>query len=218
MERSDIQLKQDVVAELEWDPRLDASKVRVEVRNGVVTFFGRVSTYAEKWAAEEAARRVVGVRALAEELTVTIPGEDRPSDTAIAEAAARALEWDVVVPATISVMVQDGHLTLRGHVKLNYQREAAASAVRQLSGVVSVSNDVDIDASATEEDTQRNIESALKRQATIDAKSIHVSASGGTVTLSGEASSWHAISDAIAAAWSASGTTQVIDNISISKQ
>jgi osmotically-inducible protein OsmY len=216
MDRTDTQLEHDIVAELKCDPQVDASHISVGVSNGVATFFGRVSCYAEKWAAEEAARRVVGLRALAEDLSVTVAGEERPTDTELATAAADALGSDVFVPKTIAVMVQNGRITLRGHVRSNYQREAAERVVRSLRGVVSVSSDVEIDPLASSVDTQREIELALRRQASTDAKSIEVCASGGTVVLSGVASSWQAIKGAVGAAWAAPGTTRVIDNISIS--
>jgi osmotically-inducible protein OsmY len=203
MIKTDLQLKKDVEDELQWDPKVNAARVGVSVQNGAVSLTGEVDSYPEKWAAEEAAKRVDGVRALAEDLTVKPLGSHKHTDAEIAEAALSALKWDVWVPNTVTLTVNQGRITLQGQVEWNYQRDSAEQAVRNLEGV-SVGQ------------VKEKVLTALKRQAKADAKSIHVDTSGGTVTLSGNASSWAAAHDAVAAAWAAPGVTAVVNDLRIS--
>ena len=145
MSKSDTYLKWDVEAELEWEPRLDASRIVVRVRNGAVTLMGEVDTYAEKWAAEDAAKRVRGVRSVLEELSVKVFGLRQREDMAIEQAARRALRSDVWVPDTVTLFVHQGEITLGGHVEWKYQGLAAESAVRNLAGVTTVYNEISVD-------------------------------------------------------------------------
>jgi len=213
--KTDSKLKEDVENELRWDPKINAAHIGVAVDRGAVSLMGAVDTYAEKWAAEDATKRVAGVRSVAEELTVKILGPHQHSDAEIAAAALSAMKWDVWVPATVTAMVQQGRLTLEGEVEWNFQRESAMRAVRYLAGVVSVFNGIHLKTAASTRAVTEKVQAALLRQATEDANNIHVATSGGTVTLTGKASSWHAIEDAAAAAWAAPGVTKVIDTISM---
>jgi osmotically-inducible protein OsmY len=215
MTKTDIQLKKDVEDELEWDPKVNAARVGVTVADGVVTLAGDVDTYAEKSAAEEAAKRVRGVRSVAEDLTVKVPGFHRHTDAEIAGAALHALQWDVWVPKDVTMTVRQGRITLRGEVQWKYQSDAATDAVRKLPGVVSVSNEITIKPGLSAAQVEEKVQAALQRQATADAKSIHVATSGSTVTLSGDASSLKSADDAAIAAWSAPGVTAVVDNIRV---
>jgi osmotically-inducible protein OsmY len=216
MTRTDAHLKQDVDLELAWDPKLNAAQIGVSVDQGAVSLLGTVDTYAEKWAAEDAAKRVSGVRTLAQDLTVKVLADHARSDSDLAVAVQHTLKWDVLVPKTVTATVCASTVTLEGQVDWNFEREAASRAIRHLKGIVAVKNTITLKprgASATE--ITEKLEAALQRQATTDAKSIHVVASGGKVTLTGHASSWQAIEDAAHAAWAGHGVTQVIDQVKL---
>ncbi len=216
MNKTDMQLKKDVEDELQWEPKINAARIGVSVRNGAVSLTGEVDSYPERWAAEDAAKRVGGVRSVAEDLTVKVLGDYKHSDAEIAEAALRALKWDVWVPKTVTLVVQDGVIRLEGQVEWKYQSKSAEDAVSNLAGVVSVNNLITIKPQASAARVKEKVEAALQRQATADAKSIHVDTSGSTVTLTGQASSWRAIDDASAAAWAVPGVTDVIEKLSVS--
>jgi VCBS repeat-containing protein len=213
MIKSDIQLKRDIEEELRWDPKVNSAQIGVTVDNGAVSLLGAVDTYAEKWAALDAAKRVHGVRTVAQDLTVKILADHKRSDSEIAAAVQSAFKWDVYVPKTVTATVQHGRVTLEGQATWNYQRDAAERAVRCLAGVVGVSNSITLKPQASAAEVKEKIQSALKRQATTDAKSIHVDTSGGKVTLTGSASSWQSIDDAVNAAWAAPGVTEVVDQV-----
>ena len=213
MNKSDNQLKQDVEDELRWDPKVNAAQVAVRVENGAVSLLGSVDTYAEKWAAEDATKRVSGVRTVAQDLKVKVLGEHAQSDSSIAGAVQGALKWDVFVPAAVTAKVEQGWVTLEGQVPWNYQRDAAERAVRYLAGVVGVSNSITLKPETSAAQVKEKIEKALQRQATTDTNSIHIATAGSTVTLTGHASSWQSIEDAANAAWGAPGVTEVVDNV-----
>jgi len=217
MNKSDMKLKTDIEEELRWDPKVNAAQIAVSVDKGAVSLLGAVDTYAEKWAAEDAVKRVGGVRTMAMDLTVKIRGEHVRTDSDIAAAVQAAMKWDVYVPATVTAKVEHGNVTLGGQVHWNYQRDAAERAVRYLTGVVGVFNGISLKPEpASAEKVSEKVGAALQRQATADAKSIHVETSGGKVTLTGHASSWQSIKDASWAAWAAPGVTEVVDRMTIS--
>jgi len=213
MSKSDNQLKQDIELELRWDPKVNAAQIGVSVDKGVVTLLGAVDTYAEKWAAEDATKRVGGVRTVAQDLTVKILGEHTCSDSEIATATQSALKWDVFVPRSVTAKVHQGAVTLEGQVNWNFQRDEAERAIRYLRGVVSVHNLVTLKPETSVAGVKEKVLAALQRQASTDAKSIHVDAVGSKVTLTGYASSWQAIEDAANAAWAAPGVTEVVDQV-----
>ena len=213
MSKSDTQLKQDIENELLWDPMVNAAQIGVTVDKGAVSLLGAVDTYAQKWAAEDATKRVFGVRTVAQDLTVRILADHQRSDSEIAVAVQHALKWDVFTPKAVTARVHDSAVTLEGSVTWNFEREAAEQAVRNLTGVVAVHNFIALSIQASATAVKGKVEAALQRQATKDAKSIKVDASGGKVTLTGHASSWQSISDAANAAWAAPGVTEVIDEI-----
>jgi len=214
--KTDLQLKQDIEDELRWDPKINAAQIGVSVDKGAVTLLGTVDTYAEKWAAEDATKRVCGVRTVAQDLTVKILADHKRSDSDIAGAVQSALKWDVFVPKTVTARVQGGWVTLEGPASWNYQRDAAMRSVRYLAGVVGVSNSITLKPQASAAEVKEKIQAALQRQATADANSIHIDTSGGTVTLTGNASSWQSIEDAANAAWAAPGVTDVLDQVKMS--
>jgi osmotically-inducible protein OsmY len=211
MTKSDIQLKQDIEAELAWEPQVNAAHIGVTVEKGAVSLLGTVDSYAEKWAAQDAIKRVAGVRTVAQDLTVKVRSEHERSDSDIAVAVQAALTWDVVVPPTVTATVRQGTVTLEGMAAWNYQREAAERAVRYLKGVAAVRNDVRLVAQVSAAQVKEKVQAALQRQASLDGHSIHIEASGGKVTLSGHASSWQSIEDAAHAAWAVPGVVEVVD-------
>ncbi len=214
--KTDYQLKHDVEAELSWDPRIIEPEIGVAVRDGVVTLSGFVKSYAQRIAAEHAAERVSGVRALAEELRVKLPGTVDLSDTDIAHRALSALEWDIEVPdSRIKLRVDKGWIVLEGEVGWQFERVAAERAVRYLSGVKGVTNQIHIASHVSTYDVSKRIKDALQRSADSDAASIEVEANAGRVTLRGIVHSWAERADAERAAWGAVGVTNVDDRLTV---
>ena len=214
--KTDSQLQQDVMAELKWEPAVHAEQIGVEVKNGVVTLSGEVSSYTEKWNAERAAQRVNGVKALAVELTVKLAEFSKRTDADIAESAKNILSWTSSLPAdAVKVMVEGGWLTLSGDVEWQYQRQDAAHGVRFLAGVTGVSNQIAIKPSLSGTVVKSDIEAALKRRAAADAKTIAVDVKGGDVTLTGTVHSWAERDLATRSAWGSSGVRNVVDKMNL---
>lgn len=216
MKRTDEQLRQDVVAELRWDPSIRDEEIAVTVKDGVATLGGTVDSYPQKRAAERAAERVSGVRAVAEGIKVKPPSAWARSDTEIAHAAADVVRWDVDVPKDkVKVKVENGWITLEGNVEWKYQRDAAERAVQHLMGVKGVVNLLTIQPRASTFDVSKRIKDALRRQAELDADKIDVEAHDGVVTLKGTVSSWAERMEAESAAWGAEGVTRVEDELKV---
>jgi osmotically-inducible protein OsmY len=214
--RTDGQLQQDVIDELHWEPSVHADHIGVEVKDGIVTLAGEVGGYMEKFAAERATQRVTGVRGVAVDLQVVLPGDSRRSDADIADAAMRALDWNASVPRDrVKVLVEDGRVTLSGDVPWDYAREAACACVRALYGVKEVINLILIKAPATIHGIKGKIEAALQRQAHRHTRSIHVSVDRGTVTLDGEVDSLDERDAVEQAVWNAPGVQDVVDRLRI---
>jgi osmotically-inducible protein OsmY len=214
--KTDSQLKKDVEAELEWDPAVSATHVGVAVADGVVTLTGHLDSYAEKYAAERAAQRVAGVKAVAVELDVKpIAGQQR-TDAEIAAAVEWALRWNSLVPEDrVKVMVERGWITLSGELDWDYQHEQALKAVRPLTGVVGVTNQMTLKPQVTPSNITQRIQNALQRQAEREAKGIEVIVSGHTVTLKGQVHSWAERKAAQGAAWSAPGISSVVNELRV---
>lgn len=212
--KSDAELRSDVEAELAWDQAVASPHIHVEALRGVVTLTGRVASLAERRAAKEAARRVSGVRALAVDLDVVIPGEGRPTDTEIAEAARQALDWCVFVPREqVLVTVDAGHLVLQGQVDSALQRKSAERAVRGLRGVASVVNHVTLNTAIDEPALERAILGALARQGADAPRDLVVSVDGGRLRLRGHVGSW-AERDLLArVARSAPGVAELVNDV-----
>jgi osmotically-inducible protein OsmY len=213
--KTDSQLQNDVMDELKWEPRVTANEIGVSVADGVVTLTGTVPTYAEKKAAERAAQRVTGVRAVAEEIQIKPLGAHAKTDAEIAVAAARSLLAHVWVPTDVQVTVEKGWVTLSGVVNWEYQKMAALDAVRFLAGVTSVSNNITIKPKAQPYAVKDAIKKALVRNAEIDAGKVNVAADGGAVTLSGSVRSWDERAEAGTAAWNAPGVNTVQNDIAV---
>ncbi|MEJ8826706.1 BON domain-containing protein [Variovorax humicola] len=212
--KSDVQLRNDVLSELAWDPAITATDVGVIVKDGVVTLTGHPSSHAEKCAIEHAVQRIAGVRALAVEMTVKLPADFQRTDAEIALAAERALEWNVLVPdGKIKAMVENGFATLSGKVDWEYQRRAAEVAVRDLLGVTGVANQIVVKPKVTSTDIALKIQNALERQADREARRIEISVSGADVTLRGTVHSWAERQAVQGAAWSAPGVANVVNNL-----
>ncbi|MGA0532682.1 BON domain-containing protein [Hansschlegelia sp. KR7-227] len=212
---SDAGLKSLVEEELEFEPRVNAAHIGVAARDGVVTLTGRVASYVEKVAAEKAAQRVRGVKAIAEEIEVRYPYDGARSDEEIAMRAANVPEWNMSVPDAVKVKLERGWVTLSGAVDWQYQREAAESAIRQLDGVIGVTNAIALKDRPKAADVKKTIEDALKRNAALDAAAIDVMVTNDQVRLSGKVHSWHERRIAEQAAWSAPGVKAVDAKISI---
>ena len=214
--KTDAQVQQDVIAELKWEPSINAAQIGVEVKDGIVTLAGRVSSYAEKWDAERAAQRVSGVKALAVEMDVKLPGSSKRNDADIARSAQDVLQWTAYLPKdSVKVMVEDGWITLSGEVDWEYQRQAAAGGVRYLMGVTGVSDQIAVKPKVSLSAVKSDIEAALKRRATADAQKISVGVRDADVTLTGTVHSWSERDLARNAAWGTPGVRNVVDNITI---
>jgi len=212
--KSDEELRRDVVAELEYDPSIDARKIGVAVEDGIVTLTGEVSSFAEKWNAERAAERVEGVRGIVNKIEVKIVGDY--SDADIAREAADALRWNLMVPpGKVIPKVENGYITLAGEVNYDFQRRAAEKAVRYIPGVRGVINLITIKPKVEPKEIKEKIEEALKRMATVDAENIRVEVQGSEIILRGTVRSWAERHEAEKAAWSAPGVTSVKNYITV---
>ena len=215
--RTDTQIQTDVLAELKFEPRVQPNEIGVAVKDGVVTLTGWVDSYLKKWAAEQAAHRVRGVKAVANEIEVRLPSASEKTDADIAKAAIQALEWDAYVPpGKVKVTVDKGWITLEGEVDWQYQKLDADRVVRRLTGVKGVSNLIQVKPRATPSQLKQQIEQALIRSAQTDAQRITVEVDGSKVILKGTVRSWAERQEAERVAWSAPGVTAVDNRITIS--
>jgi osmotically-inducible protein OsmY len=192
IKKSDSEIQKLVLQELKWDPRVDETEVGVQVKDGVVTLTGRIDSFGKKHAAAQAAHRVVGVLDVANDLEVSRAGTGVAGDTEIAKAVRDALRWNVFVnEKTVTSTVVDGWVTLGGEVDDWFQRDAASQAIRDLAGVRGVTNLITVKRPMVDTKTIRSvIESALSRQANMEAKRVHIDVEDGVVKLTGSARSW----------------------------
>jgi osmotically-inducible protein OsmY len=212
----DSQLKEAILAELRWEPRIVAGHIGVSARSGAVTLTGHVESFTQKLAAEVATRRVKGVKAMAEELEVKLPYDMRRGDTDIASAWVERLAWDISVPKNrVTVQVEKGWVTLTGDVDWPYQKDAAAQDIHHLLWVVGVSNQITSKPRVNTSVISDDIMHALHRSWFFDPKTANVTADAGHIRLTGTVHSWHDRQVAAEAAWAAAGATDVENDLTI---
>ncbi len=214
--KTDSQLQQDVMDELQWEPRVDHANIGVAAKDGVVTLSGYVGSYTSKIAAEKAARRVKGVRGLAEEIEVRFASDPKTSDPEIAKRIADMFDWSVTIPRDkIQVKVEHGWVTLSGSVDFHFHRQSAKDLASRINGVKGVTNLIEVKVAPSPSDVKDRIMAAFKRNADLDASTITVVADGGTVRLGGKVHAWYERQIAERAAWAAPGVNRVEDNIAV---
>ena len=212
--KTDSQLQKDILDELTWEPRIREAEVGVAVKDGVVTLLGYVDSFAQKLECERAAQRVGGVRVVADDLKVKLPGGFERNDTDLAHQVSNALAWDIEVPRDrIKARVENGWVWLEGEVDWQYERLAAERAVHFLTGVRGVTNSLRIKTTTSTYDVSKRIKAALHRRAESDANGIQVQANDGRVTLKGSVRTAAERMDAELAAWAAPGVRSVEDRI-----
>jgi osmotically-inducible protein OsmY len=214
--RSDQGIQSDVLAELKWDARVKPNEIGVTVIDGIVTLTGWVDSYTKKWAAEQAALRVRGVKAVANDIDVRLSPLHERTDADIAGTAVYALESDAFVSVdNLELTVSKGWVTLKGEVEWQYQKEDAEQVVRRLSGVKGVTNLIDIKPQAVPTNIKTQIEQALVRSAHVDAQRIRVDVNGSNVALNGTVHSWAEREEAERQAWLAPGVASVDNQIAV---
>jgi osmotically-inducible protein OsmY len=213
--QTDAVIRDNVMAELEFDPSITHTAIGVTVSNGVVTLSGHVPSYAQKVAAERATQRVKGVRAVAQDLEVRLPFQVKHDDEEIASRAASILSWSVGRIAQLKAVVENGWVTLSGRTDWQYQRKDAERAVRALAGVQGVSNNIIVQPRLQPSEIKTRIAEALRRNAEFESEAIKIVVEGSRVTLSGKVKAWYERKIAEDAAWAAPGVSEVRDDISL---
>jgi Predicted periplasmic or secreted lipoprotein len=213
---NDKTLRELITDELDFEPSIDSADIGVAVENGIVTLTGHVPNFGQKSKIEEIVGRIKGVRGIAEEIDVRFAGEKSTADDVLAKRAADLIRWNAFVPeGAVQVKIERGYVTLSGEVDWQYQRDSAYRAVRDMNGIVGVSNKITLRPRTSGEDVRIRIENALKRNAEIEAKGIIVQVRDGTVTLEGKVKSWWERGAAERAAWAAPGIKHVDDRLNV---
>jgi len=214
--KSDLKTQHDILNELDFEPMIDASQISVTVKSGVATLKGAVRDYRQKWVAEWAARKIVGVKAIVNNIDVQLLPRDICTDEDLTAAIVNHFEWDVVVPSQdIKVTVSRGSVTLEGAVDEQYQKQKAEEIVRDLIGVRGISNLITVAPKALTSDFKSRIDEALRRLVEPDADNIEVEVKDGTAILAGEVHFWAEREEAERILWAAPGVLQVENNIKI---
>lgn len=217
--KTDIQIQKDALDELKWQPFLNSSEIGVAVKNGIVTLTGNVDSYTKKLSAERAAKKVAGVKAIAEDIQIGVSPSYRKTDPEIAEAVFNALKWHSAVPEEkVKIKVENGIVTLEGELEWEYQRVNAGTAIQNLSGVRSVNNLITVKPKLTPFELEQKIRAAFQRHATIDAGKVNVSTIGNKVILTGKVRSLAESEDAEDVVWAAPGVYQVENKLAIEER
>ena len=213
--KTDLQLQQDVLAELKWDPKINAAHIGVQAKDGVITLSGHIDSYAEKWNAEDAAKRVSGVKVLAIDLEVILPNSSIKSDSEIAVAISNSMKANTYyLDEVIKAKVEDGFVTLTGEVEWQYQKLAAINSIRYLAGIKGIYNNIVIKPKISVTAIKSEIDTAISRRAQSDIQNIKVLVDGSDVTLSGKVYDWSEKTLVVDAAWAVPGVRNVIDHMS----
>jgi osmotically-inducible protein OsmY len=215
MMKDDKTLQADVIRELKWDSAIPAAHIGVTARDGAVTLTGNVSTFGEKVHAVEAAERVYGVRAVADELEIKLAGSHCRDDSAIAEAIAHMFRWDNQVPAGVEARVSHGWITLKGKVEWPFERDGARRAVENITGVRGVTNEITVKSRPKAADLRKRIDDAFTRAADLDVRQIQVTITNGTVHLDGHVHSLREAKIAGNAVGAAPGVGRVDNRLSV---
>ncbi len=214
--KTDLQLQQDVLNELKWEPSVNAANIGVEAKDGIITLAGHVDTFAEKWRAEEAAQRVCGVKALAVEIDVKLLSSAERTDADIARSAENVVRWsNDLHNNSVKIMVESGWITLTGFVEWAFQKRNIGYALSNLMGVMGLSNQLSIEPKVKSAAVKADIEQALKRRVVEDIKNVAINVSGAEVTLSGDVHSWAERELINHSAWNTSGVKNVINHIKV---
>lgn len=214
--RSDIQIQNDVQEEIHWEPLLVGSVIYTTVKEGIATLSGLVDTYAKKLAAENAAKRVAGVKAVVVDIRVWFWSGCQKSDTEIAEAILNVLKWNTAIEEErIKIKVEDGYVTLDGEVEWDYQRAAAKAAIENLDGIKSVVSLITLKPRTKSSDIEKKIFASFYRHAALDAKQINVTVTGTKAILTGTVRSFSESDDAEKVAWAAPGITNVDNKLEV---
>lgn len=214
--KTDLEIQQDVINELKWQPFLKSANIGVAVKNGIVTLSGNVDNYSQKIEAEKASKKVTGVKAIAEDIQIGVSPALEKTDVDIAESVMNALKWHASVPEDrIKVKVENGIVTLDGEVEWEYQRSSATRAVNRLLGVRNVINLINIKPRVTAFDVRTKIADALRRTATVDAERVSIEVDGSKVILNGKVKSFTEKEDVEDAAWCAPGVSRVESHLEV---
>jgi osmotically-inducible protein OsmY len=214
--KNNAELQTDVQNAIKWEPLLNAAEIGVTAKDGVVSLTGVVDSYAKKLEAEEAAKKVIGVKAVVEKIEVKFPSSWSKTNLEIANEVLAALKSNLSVPNDkVTVKVEDGWVTLNGELPWNYQKEAAKNAVNYLTGVKGVTNNITIKSESHDAIEQKDVENAIGRSWSVDNNDIQVKVSGTTVTLSGTVNSWYQKEEAGRIAWNTPGIWHVKNELAV---
>ncbi len=213
---NDSELRELVIDELEFEPSIDAGNIDVAAKDGIITLSGYVASYAEKMATERAVRRVRGVNAIAQEIEIRYSTDKKINDDEIARRCVNIIAWNTTLPeGKLTVKVERGWVTLSGEVPWHFQRVAAKSGVRKISGVTGITNLITIKARVQAADIKSRIEDALKRSAEVEAHAIRILVTDSSVRLEGKVHDWREGEIVEKAAWSVPGVMAVDDRLTV---